>query len=43
MKRYGGMGRIKDMLGSVSMSGNNQKPLEVCDKSSRRRNPQTDK
>jgi hypothetical protein len=37
MKRYGGMGRIKDMLGSVSMSGDNQKPLEVCDKSSRRR------
>ena len=30
MKRYGGMGRIKDMFGSLSspMSGNNQKPLK---------------
>ena len=30
MKKYGGMGRIKDMFGSLSspMSGNNQKPLK---------------
>ena len=32
MKRYGGMGRIKDMLGSVSssMSGNNQGLKYYC-------------
>jgi hypothetical protein len=30
LKRYGGMGRVKDMFGSLSspMSGNNQKPLK---------------